>query len=165
MRCSSLSLCFPNGYSALLCFTCGFVSAHMQGLLCQLFSCGYLKHNAGVAPLHRPRHRPEQFHQQFVARNKPVVLTDAVEHWPALKLWSATYLMQRVGDIQVLPCMLALRLWPPPEHALVSSHCCAGHSCDDPKRPCRCCHGVQRPQGLCPPAREADDGALLNTVP
>ena len=48
------------------------------------------------------------FQQQFVARNRPVVLTDAVKHWPALKLWSTQYLLQRVGEVQVLPCTLVL---------------------------------------------------------
>ena len=58
-----------------------------------------------------------QFQQQFVTRNKPVVLTDAVEHWPALKLWSAEYLLQRVGDVQVVPCTPVTPLSPLPEHA------------------------------------------------
>ena len=66
-------------------------------------------------------HTALEFQQQFVARNKPVVLTDAVEHWPALKLWSANYLTQRVGDVKVLPCMLAVRSWTLAGDALVSS--------------------------------------------
>ena len=57
-----------------------------------------------------PRHNasditPLQFQQQFVARNKPVVLTSAIEHWPALKLWSAEYLLAKIGNVEV--CCLA----------------------------------------------------------
>jgi len=43
---------------------------------------------------------PLQFHQRFVSRNKPLVLTDAIADWPALRRWSNEYLLSRVGDEQ-----------------------------------------------------------------
>ncbi|KAK9830998.1 hypothetical protein WJX81_007108 [Elliptochloris bilobata] len=53
-----------------------------------------------------PRHSAQsltslQFQQLYVSRNKPVVLTDAIEHWPALQSWSAEYLLDRVGDVEI----------------------------------------------------------------
>ncbi len=43
---------------------------------------------------------PLQFHQRFVSRNKPLVLTDAIADWPALQCWSNEHLLSRVGDVQ-----------------------------------------------------------------
>eukprot|EP00899_Mesostigma_viride_P000122 jgi/Mesvir1/1010/Mv17544-RA.1 len=41
---------------------------------------------------------PLQFYRDFVAMNKPCIITGAVDHWPALHRWSNQYLRERVGD-------------------------------------------------------------------
>lgn len=68
--------------------------------------CADLDVGKSVPRLNASDVTPLQFQQQFVARNKPVVLTAAIEHWPALKLWSAEYLQEKIGDVEV--CCSAL---------------------------------------------------------
>ena len=63
--------------------------------------CADLDVGKSVPRLNASDITPLQFQQQFVARNKPVVLTGAIEHWPALKLWSAEYLLNKIGDVEV----------------------------------------------------------------
>lgn len=35
---------------------------------------------------------PLQFYRDFIAPNKPVLINNAISHWPALKKWSHEYL-------------------------------------------------------------------------
>lgn len=41
------------------------------------------------------------FYRDFVARNKPVIITGAIDGWPALQKWSKDYICQRLGEAQV----------------------------------------------------------------
>ncbi|KAK7015906.1 JmjC domain-containing protein 7 [Halocaridina rubra] len=41
---------------------------------------------------------PLQFHRDWVAPNKPVILKGAVKHWPAIRKWSHYYLRDKIGD-------------------------------------------------------------------
>lgn len=43
----------------------------------------------------------EYFMKHYYSRHLPVVLTDAIEHWDALKKWSPEYFYNIVGDTQV----------------------------------------------------------------
>ena len=42
-----------------------------------------------------------EFFQQYVKPQKPVILTDLMENWPALKLWSVDYFKQKFGHLNV----------------------------------------------------------------
>lgn len=44
---------------------------------------------------------PLQFYRDFVSRNKPCLLTGAINHWPALSLWNQSYLLHKLRDKQV----------------------------------------------------------------
>ncbi|MCI3878347.1 cupin-like domain-containing protein [Acinetobacter higginsii] len=41
------------------------------------------------------------FIQQYYSRNLPVILTDAIQHWPALHKWSPQYFKQAVGTQEI----------------------------------------------------------------
>lgn len=43
----------------------------------------------------------DDFFHHYYSANRPVVLTKAVEHWPAMEKWSFPYLKERWGDIEV----------------------------------------------------------------
>lgn len=43
----------------------------------------------------------EAFFEQYYFRNRPVIITGMMDHWPALHRWSCHYLRQRCGDAQV----------------------------------------------------------------
>ena len=73
---------------------------------------------------------PERFMREYVARNIPVIITDALEAWPATKLWSPEFLREHYGDTPVtinttpdgwgdalLPPHAAAPLLPPVEEA------------------------------------------------
>lgn len=40
----------------------------------------------------------DEFLERYYAVNRPLILTDAIAHWPALKLWTPEYLKAKVGD-------------------------------------------------------------------
>ncbi|UUM27781.1 cupin-like domain-containing protein [Acinetobacter colistiniresistens] len=42
-----------------------------------------------------------EFIQDYYSRNLPVILTDAIQHWPALHKWSPQYFKQTVGTQEV----------------------------------------------------------------
>jgi hypothetical protein len=45
---------------------------------------------------------PQEFHSQFVARNRPCLLRGAAKHWPAFRLWHSTsYLKGKVADMSL----------------------------------------------------------------
>ncbi|XP_060552824.1 bifunctional peptidase and (3S)-lysyl hydroxylase Jmjd7-like isoform X2 [Ruditapes philippinarum] len=44
---------------------------------------------------------PLQFYRDFVAPNKPVLIKNAIDHWPALKKWTPEYLRDKIGDQEV----------------------------------------------------------------
>jgi hypothetical protein len=44
--------------------------------------------------------KKELFEDYFLA-NRPVIVTDMAEHWPALQKWSPQYLKARFGDVEV----------------------------------------------------------------
>lgn len=59
---------------------------------------------------------PEQFHRDYVARNRPCVLRGAVKHWPAFERWhQPAYLKSKVGDV-----MLSARSAPTAEYVGVA---------------------------------------------
>ncbi|GAB4816662.1 hypothetical protein N2152v2_003708 [Parachlorella kessleri] len=41
-----------------------------------------------------------QFLRDYVGPSKPVVITDAFQHWPAHKLWTDEYLIEKAGDVE-----------------------------------------------------------------
>eukprot|EP00887_Chlorella_sp_A99_P000675 scaffold5.g675.t1 len=41
---------------------------------------------------------PLEFLREYVAPNKPAVITGAIDHWPALRKWSEAYLAEAAGD-------------------------------------------------------------------
>ncbi|MCW8416885.1 cupin-like domain-containing protein [Fluoribacter dumoffii] len=43
----------------------------------------------------------EKFHSQYVLRNNPVIIQDAVTFWRGYQLWSLDYLVKTIGDIKV----------------------------------------------------------------
>jgi len=51
---------------------------------------------------------PLQFHQRFVSRNKPLVLTDAIADWPALQCWS--FCNHYVASVQGRPSRAAVQV-------------------------------------------------------
>lgn len=71
----------------------------------ELFRRGHMK------PLgyHRPPERiteelahmiaPEDFHQHYVARHRPVIIRNAVKYWNATWRWTDEYLASRFGDV------------------------------------------------------------------
>eukprot|EP00798_Chlamydomonas_sp_ICE-L_P003309 gene3308-13336_t len=42
---------------------------------------------------------PLRFATEYVAKNKPCIITGAMEDWPALHKWNEAYLCQRAGDL------------------------------------------------------------------
>ena len=44
---------------------------------------------------------PLSFHRDYVARNKPVIITGAIDAWPAMHKWSAQYMADKMGPAQV----------------------------------------------------------------
>ena len=48
---------------------------------------------------------PIQFLRDFVSANRPVVVTDAFNDWPAMERWSLDYLADAMGDTDAaMPC-------------------------------------------------------------
>jgi jumonji domain-containing protein 7 len=45
--------------------------------------------------------RPIQFLRDFVSANRPVVVTDAFNDWPAMERWSLDYLADAMGDTKI----------------------------------------------------------------
>lgn len=45
---------------------------------------------------------PKDFYANFVFQEKPVILTDMIDSWPAKELWSPDYFKSKYGDVQVL---------------------------------------------------------------
>jgi len=43
----------------------------------------------------------EQFLEQFYAVNRPVIITDCVTQWPALRNWTVSNLRQRFGELDI----------------------------------------------------------------
>src|SRR3712207_5711244 len=43
----------------------------------------------------------EQFTAEYADPLKPVILTDAIAHWPALGKWSPAFFRERYGDLRV----------------------------------------------------------------
>ncbi len=43
----------------------------------------------------------DEFYQTYCAFNRPVVLTDVIDHWPALERWTPSYLKSQCGDATV----------------------------------------------------------------
>eukprot|EP00754_Rhynchopus_humris_P041576 Rhum_TRINITY_DN25134_c0_g1::Rhum_TRINITY_DN25134_c0_g1_i1::g.181326::m.181326/K19219/JMJD7; jumonji domain-containing protein 7 len=44
---------------------------------------------------------PLRFHREFVAGRVPVILTGAIDEWPALQKWNLEYLKEAMGDDEV----------------------------------------------------------------
>ncbi|ETW04235.1 hypothetical protein, variant [Aphanomyces invadans] len=48
-----------------------------------------------------PPPTPMEFYRHYVSKNIPVIITHAVDHWPALTKWTDEYLTDTLGDAQV----------------------------------------------------------------
>jgi len=48
-----------------------------------------------------PAPSPVEFYREYVAASKPVIFTGAIDHWPAMKKWSNSYLEATVGGKKV----------------------------------------------------------------
>lgn len=44
---------------------------------------------------------PITFLAEYVASNKPVLIKDAIAHWPALQAWNREYLAAKAGELHV----------------------------------------------------------------
>jgi hypothetical protein len=44
---------------------------------------------------------PAHFFEEYYYANRPVKLTGLVDHWPAMRLWSLEYMVEKLGDAQV----------------------------------------------------------------
>jgi peptidyl-lysine (3S)-dioxygenase / protease len=44
---------------------------------------------------------PLRFYREYVAMSRPVIITDAILHWPALRKWTNDYLISTLGDSKV----------------------------------------------------------------
>ena len=53
-------------------------------------------------PIERVRALDSQiFVERYVVPGRPVIVTDAMEGWPARRLWNPAYLSEKIGDIEV----------------------------------------------------------------
>jgi hypothetical protein len=43
----------------------------------------------------------EHFEEAYVRRSQPVIITNAVNHWDALRRWSPAYLLDKIGRVKV----------------------------------------------------------------
>jgi ribosomal protein L16 Arg81 hydroxylase len=43
----------------------------------------------------------DEFKRNYLAADRPVIITDAIDHWPARKLWSPEYFRDKYGDVVV----------------------------------------------------------------
>ncbi|XP_070541818.1 uncharacterized protein [Ptychodera flava] len=43
---------------------------------------------------------PEDFYQHFVSKHRPALFKGMAKHWPAYKLWTDEYLLEKYGDLQ-----------------------------------------------------------------
>jgi ribosomal protein L16 Arg81 hydroxylase len=43
----------------------------------------------------------EEFLANYYSQNKPVLLTDVCDRWPACKRWNGTYLVDKLGDVDI----------------------------------------------------------------
>ncbi|AWN74660.1 cupin-like domain-containing protein [Legionella anisa] len=55
---------------------------------------------------------PEKFHSQYVLRNNPVIIQDAVTFWRGYKLWSLDYFAKTIGEIKVRYYISQSNLYP-----------------------------------------------------
>jgi len=39
-----------------------------------------------------------EFRREYLERNQPLIITDAFDHWEALKSWNKEYFLNRFGD-------------------------------------------------------------------
>lgn len=44
---------------------------------------------------------PAVFHKEYVAQDRPVILTDMVDSWPARKSWSPAYWQDKFGKVRI----------------------------------------------------------------
>ena len=40
----------------------------------------------------------DEFRREYLERNQPVIISDAFDHWEALKRWNKKYILDRFGD-------------------------------------------------------------------
>lgn len=57
------------------------------------------EHGAQIARCHRLS--GEAFFEQYYFRNRPVIITGMMDHWPAMQRWSYDYLREQCGEAQV----------------------------------------------------------------
>lgn len=41
---------------------------------------------------------PQEFYREFVCPNRPVILKNAIRHWPACQKWTVDYLREKIGS-------------------------------------------------------------------
>lgn len=44
---------------------------------------------------------PLSFYREFVASNSPVLIENAFGHWPAVRKWSPSYLLEKLGNLEI----------------------------------------------------------------
>ncbi len=66
---------------------------------------------------------PLSFYRNYVARNKPVIVTGAIDAWPALHKWTFQYMADKMGAAKV--CSLEWQEFyvPGPRHLRHSPQC------------------------------------------
>lgn len=71
---------------------------------------------------------PLSFYRNYVARNKPVLISGAIDGWPALQNWSPQYISERMGNAQVCSQTshypLAVNTFVFPQLLIFGSLCC-----------------------------------------
>jgi hypothetical protein len=53
----------------------------------------------GLARVHRPT--SEELEHEYVAKNRPVIISGAMDDWPALQRWTPAYLAKLMGDLDI----------------------------------------------------------------
>lgn len=80
---------------------------------------------------------PLTFLRDYVAANRPVIIENAIAHWPALRRWTHAYLASTLGD-----CLVSVNVTPNGHGDAVvecgasgSGHCADGHATESPPPP------------------------------
>lgn len=55
---------------------------------------------------------PEKFHSQYVVRNNPVIIRNALTSWRGYQLWSLDYFVKTIGDIKIRYYISESNLYP-----------------------------------------------------
>ena len=59
---------------------------------------------SAIERIERPTY--DQFRRHFLSRRQPLLIDGAIEHWPAMRLWSFDYVERALGDRHITPIIL-----------------------------------------------------------